>query len=634
MSTAINHVFFQSLKQSGLVKVGLGALMALLLLAMPSSLLFAQSDSPALVISDGSAAPGDEVTVPVTFTANGNNITSMIFSVDYDESRLSFDDSDGDGDGMPDAVSLSIPGAFNGSVTFDGSDNDGEIDLFIADTFPPLATLPDGVMATITFTVLADASGDAAINFSSEPAASFGNTGGQSVAGTTDDGLLSISGSSGGNPALDIQDQVAASSNSQVTVPVTFAANGSNISSLVFSVDYDQSLLTFDATDSDADGIPDAVSLNVPAAFGGAGVTFDGSDDDGELDFFIADIAPPLASLPNGTIAEITFEVGDPDSTTEAAVNFSSDPAASFGDTDGNDATGTTDNGSVLISVSDGSTALACDDVVVYPNGAIAVSLMAQGTNVYGLQATVDVDDPALVDLLDSSFGDFFEQPIAMASNKIDPDDDSWLGGASQQNPNGPISGQGRFATLLYKANGSTGPVTLTITSLFSDRDGATIPSQVSTCILTIEPFGGIDGIVTYQGRTNHANIEVVAAGPSAKNDTTDSSGAFMLDQLPDGTTYQVTADAPSYLRACTTATVEVVSGQITTLTTTKLRGGDLNADLMINIGDATRLSASFNNPASADTLADINANGTIDIGDWSILQGNYDLVGCQNWPS
>ncbi len=174
----------------------------------------------------------------------------------------------------------------------------------------------------------------------------------------------------------------------------------------------------------------------------------------------------------------------------------------------------------------------------------------------------------------------------------------------------------------------------MTITPIFSDRDGATIPSSVSSCTLAIQPFGDAASTVTYQGRSDHANIDVIAAGPAAKSTTTNTSGAFMLDQLPDGTTYQVTADAQSYLPACTTATVAVASGQTTTLPNTQLRGGDLNDDLIINIGDATRLSANFNNPASADIPADINADATINIGDWSILQGNYDLAGCQSWPS
>ena len=46
----------------------------------------------------------------------------------------------------------------------------------------------------------------------------------------------------------------------------------------------------------------------------------------------------------------MTLDVGSPSSATEAAVNFSPDPAASFGDTSGQSVPGTTDNGSVLIA--------------------------------------------------------------------------------------------------------------------------------------------------------------------------------------------------------------------------------------------------------------------------------------------
>jgi len=150
-------------------------------------------------------------------------------------------------------------------------------------------------------------------------------------------------------PALAIPDQVPASPGGRVTVPVNFTAHGHSISSVVFSVDYDETWLSFDPTDSDGDGIPDAVTFNVPGAFS-ASVTFDSTDTDGELDFSIGDFFPPLAALPDGVIVSITLDVGSPPSTTEAAVNFSQDPPASFGSTAGQSIPGTTDNGSVLIA--------------------------------------------------------------------------------------------------------------------------------------------------------------------------------------------------------------------------------------------------------------------------------------------
>ena len=75
--------------------------------------------------------------MPVNFTSNDHSIASTAFSVDFDQTCLAFDATDSDQDGIPDAVTLSLPGAFNVSVTFDGGDTDGELDFFIADLLPP-----------------------------------------------------------------------------------------------------------------------------------------------------------------------------------------------------------------------------------------------------------------------------------------------------------------------------------------------------------------------------------------------------------------------------------------------------------------------------------------------------------------
>jgi len=395
------------------------------------------------------ARASQTVSVPINFTSNGHSIASTAFSVDFDQTCLALDPTDSDQDGIPDAITLNLPGAFNASVTFDEGDTDGELDFFIADLFPPLASLPDSTLATIAFTTTCQpdpgTSIIAPVGFSEDPSASLGNTDGQSVPGTTTDGsvkilpeiagdcnsdgavdagdiaalvleifdgdgnspadtpggtfpgdpvgcnangdtvvdagdisytvLLIFGGSrarsgkgtltpTGGlplpfglttlanGPALAIPDQVPASPGGSVTLPVNFTAHDNSISSVVFSVDYDQTWLTFDPTDSNGDDIPDAVTFNLAGAFD-ASVTFDGGDTDGELDFFIADLFPPLASLSDGAIVSMTLNVGGPPSATEVAVSFSQDPATSFGDTSGESIPGTTDDGSVLIVSTD-----------------------------------------------------------------------------------------------------------------------------------------------------------------------------------------------------------------------------------------------------------------------------------------
>ncbi|MEA3336584.1 MAG: hypothetical protein U9R25_11785 [Chloroflexota bacterium] len=132
------------------------------------------------------------VDVPIYFTANGALINVVVFSVDFDETRLWFDPTDGNDDGIPDSVNLNLPVGFNASVAFDPADTDGELNFFIADTSPPLASLPDGTPVTITFGAVEGSLGIAPVVFSSDPPLSCGNTAGQSEPCDTDDGLVRI----------------------------------------------------------------------------------------------------------------------------------------------------------------------------------------------------------------------------------------------------------------------------------------------------------------------------------------------------------------------------------------------------------------------------------------------------------
>ncbi len=138
------------------------------------------------------ADAGQPVVLPLTFAGNGAGCSALVFSIDYDETRLSFDPADADGDGVPDSLAFSVPSAFGYSATFDAADTDGEIDIFIADTFPPLVTLPDGPPVQVTFGVLSGVSGLASVDISSQPAPSCGTPNGTSVPVTTQGGSVFI----------------------------------------------------------------------------------------------------------------------------------------------------------------------------------------------------------------------------------------------------------------------------------------------------------------------------------------------------------------------------------------------------------------------------------------------------------
>jgi Tol biopolymer transport system component len=58
------------------------------------------------------------------------------------------------------------------------------------------------------------------------------------------------------NATISIAAEVPGPAKSQVSLPITLASNGSSVNSLVFSVDYDRTWLSFDPTDADQNGIP------------------------------------------------------------------------------------------------------------------------------------------------------------------------------------------------------------------------------------------------------------------------------------------------------------------------------------------------------------------------------------------
>jgi len=144
---------------------------------------------PQLSISSNIPAnPNSTVVVPVLFTSNGAQISSTVFSIDYDETWLSFDET------LPNAINFTLPSDFSGQCSPDQGDADGEIDCFIIDPLVPLASLPDGVILNITLRTKNSTSPVAAkVGFStSSPPASFGGTSGQSVPGSTLDGSVQI----------------------------------------------------------------------------------------------------------------------------------------------------------------------------------------------------------------------------------------------------------------------------------------------------------------------------------------------------------------------------------------------------------------------------------------------------------
>ncbi len=144
---------------------------------------------PHLTIGSITAAPGStSVTVPINFVTNGAAVSAMLFSIDFDEQCLTTTLGD---------YRFDLPPAFVPGFRYDATDNDGEIDITVADYTPPIATLSDRTLLTLTFGIRCEALPAqsmrlAALNFSSEPRASFGGPDGQDVPGWVQPGVIMI----------------------------------------------------------------------------------------------------------------------------------------------------------------------------------------------------------------------------------------------------------------------------------------------------------------------------------------------------------------------------------------------------------------------------------------------------------
>jgi uncharacterized membrane protein len=144
-----------------------------------------------------SAVAGGTLEVPVTFTANGNDISAVAFWIDYDETYLSIDKTDTNEDGVPNAITYQGPGTHSISTPSLDVDGEGRIGILIADTSLPFASLLDGNVLTITFTVK-DQEGKTTVGFANDTAktprqeTSFSDLDGNDVAGTSSNGDVTI----------------------------------------------------------------------------------------------------------------------------------------------------------------------------------------------------------------------------------------------------------------------------------------------------------------------------------------------------------------------------------------------------------------------------------------------------------
>lgn len=228
----------------------------LVILCLPGATsVLAAGGQPLLDIPDRiPAVVGESAVVTVNLDTDGEAISGLIFSLDIDPTCLAFNDSDANGDGIPDAAQFVVPLQFTPSIGYQPDDTDGEIDVVITDYSPPLASLPNGPVLALRFDVICepdvtDNSRISDITFSAFPPVSFGNPAGQGVPGISSPGSVKISRADVVPPPPTITGTPTPTPTPTPTGTITSTPPPTATVTLTPSP----------TLDSDGDGVPDAV---------------------------------------------------------------------------------------------------------------------------------------------------------------------------------------------------------------------------------------------------------------------------------------------------------------------------------------------------------------------------------------
>ena len=196
--------------------------------------------------------------------------------------------------------------------------------------------------------------------------------------------------------------------------------------------------------------------------------------------------------------------------------------------------------------------------------------------------------------------------------------------------PAGTVAGSGvLFSFELEGVALGVTPLSITRT-LVSQANGAAIDTGGEGASLTVRTApAAIIGRMTLQGRAGQGATTIRAVGASDQTVLTNNLGDFRLDGLAPGQ-YTVRARHPGWL--CGEKTVTVTAGQTLDLAAGQLVGGDVVISDKVDIFDLVRVAGVYDEPASADPIADLNGSGHIDIGDIVLVGANFGQPCPQAW--
>ncbi|MGB5048755.1 MAG: hypothetical protein WBO46_07475, partial [Caldilineaceae bacterium] len=204
------------------------------------------------------------------------------------------------------------------------------------------------------------------------------------------------------------------------------------------------------------------------------------------------------------------------------------------------------------------------------------------------------------------------------------------------------------LATITFYAEQSTTGTNIgLVNAMFSDNNGNDVDSVAtppaiptleildSPLTVVVNPSPTVEMTVDLQGRdisnnVGYVSLELRPQTGIVRTDENgnDAAGLLQIVNVPAGTAgtlYNVRVDAPKYLAAKRTITINPGDTvEYLSATELELRGGDINNDDKINIQDLVLIGVNFDTGTAS---ADINGDGTVNIQDLAIAAGNFSLT-------
>lgn len=145
--------------------------------------------------------------------------------------------------------------------------------------------------------------------------------------------------------SLAVSSDLSAAPGATIDVPILLTSAGNHVSAAAFAVDFDASALNFDATDADGDGLPDAVSLNIPS---GLFTMVNYNATESRIEILVTGMTLPFPQLADGTLATVKLTVNADAVASETAIQIAS---GSLGNDEGMPVPLEVTDGAVQISV-------------------------------------------------------------------------------------------------------------------------------------------------------------------------------------------------------------------------------------------------------------------------------------------